>query len=199
MQKNEDLWYRVGYALEAAKRRLPVSEGSEAKVPAPLAPASDKLLDALLTVGAGSALTRLLTLWPGRGRPGLFRLLRAGAAGAAAAFLAQLLRPVLLGEDTQEGLEDELTELLLSGAGRGLLYAAVVEPRIPPPPVLQGAVYGALEYALTPWGGLEELAGSSAPHKKLPVLAVLLRGREEEDPFLAHVAFGIALALLYES
>ena len=51
---------------------------------------------------------------------------------------------------------------------------------------------------LSPWGGLEELAGSAAPHRKVPVLSVLLKNRGEEEQFLEHLAFGIALALLYE-
>lgn len=222
MPRNEDLWYRIGYALEAARQRLPTAPPTEAGVRgakgrAPLPPAgekiasalrkaqgrtmdkaSSKILDAFLTVGAGTVLTRLLSFWPGRRRPGLFRLLKAGAAGAAASFLSELVRPALTGEASARALEEELTDILLSGAGRGLLYAAIVEPRVPGPSVLQGTTYGALEYALTPWGGLEKLAGEVAPHRKIPVLSVLLQNRGEEEQFLEHLAFGIALALLYE-
>jgi len=224
MQNNEDLWYRIGYALEAARQRRPTVQVPEPKGPAkkdrgptprvkavekiasalrkaqspPLDEASSKILDAFLTVGAGTVLTRLLSLWPGRRRPGLFRLFRAGAAGAAASFLAEIIRPALSGEASSHSLEEDLTEILLSGAGRGLLYAAIVEPRIPRPAILQGTTYGALEYALSPWGGLEELAGAAAPHRKIPVLSVLLKNRGEEEQFLEHLAFGIALALLYE-
>ena len=224
MQNNEDLWYRIGYALEVARRRLPAAPAAVSdalkktvKVPdrkgktkgriatalrkaqsPPLDEASSKILEAFLTVGAGTILTRLLSLWPGRRRPGLFRLLRAGVAGAAASFLAELVRPALSGESSEMPLEEELTDILLSGAGRGLLYAAIVEPRTPGPPILQGTAYGALEYALSPWGGLEELTGSAAPHRKIPVLSVLLQNKGEEEQFLEHLAFGIALALLYD-
>ncbi len=223
MQKNEDLWYRIGYALEAARQRLPAVSAPPASPPAksrdprdpgrlrerfvaavakvrkpPLDDPSDKILDALLTVGAGTLLTRLISLWPGSRRPGLFRLFKAGTAGAAASFLAELLRPVLSGEGNKRQLEEELTDILLSGAGRGLLYAALVEPRIPGPALLQGTAYSALEYALTPWGGLEELTGSAAPHRKVPVLSVLLQNRGEEEEFLEHLVFGLALALLYD-
>ncbi len=197
-QNTEDLWYSIGYALGRARTRLPAAEEGETDLPSTLGPASDKVMEALYTVGAGTLFARLLAIWPGPDRPGAFRLIRAGAAGAAAAFLAELIRPALLGEEADGTLERELTDVLLSGAGRGLLYAAVVEPRIPAPPLIQGLAYGALEFALTPWGGLEELAGEAAPYRKLPVLAVLLRDREREDPFLAHVAYGVALALLYE-
>ncbi len=199
MQKNEDLWYRLGYALETARARLPAVKGVvKERLPLPLDDASHKLLDAFLTVGAGTFLTRILSVWPGRRRPGLLGLVRAGAAGAAAAFLAEMLRPILTAEEQQGSLEEEITDILLSGAGRGLLYAAIVEPRIPGPPALRGSAYGALEYALTPWGGLEELAGKAAPQRKIPVLSVLLQGRGGDEPFLTHLAFGILLALLYE-
>ncbi len=199
MKKNDDLWYRIGYALEAARHRLPaIPQESLKKKPTVADQASHKVLDALLTVGAGSILTRVVSLWPGRRRPGLFSLFRAGAAGAAAALLAELIRPALSGKKAELSIEEELTDVLLSGAGRGLMYAAIVEPRIPGSPILQGSAYGALEYALTPWGGLEELAGAAAPHRRIPALGVLLRGRGEEEELLQHLAFGVALALLYE-
>ena len=124
--------------------------------------------------------------------------MRAGAAGAAASFLAELTRPAISGTPAETDLEEELTDLLLSGAGRGLLYAAIVEPRVPGHPLLRGTTYAALEYALTPWGGLEGLTGTAAPHRKIPVLSVLLQNRGEEEQFLEHLAFGIALALLYD-
>ena len=199
MSHNEDLWYRLGYALETARSRLPtVKAASRSFLPAPLDDTSHKVLDAFLTVGAGTLLTRLLAFWPGRGRPGILGLVRAGAAGAASAFLAELLRPLLSGEEPEGALEEELTDILLSGAGRGLLYAALVEPRAPGPPALRGSAYGALEYTLTPWGGLEELVGKEAPQGKLPVLSILFRNRGEEESFLAHLTFGILLSLLYE-
>ncbi len=224
MHENEDLWYRIGYALESARQRLPAAPAPGSSVPEERAGApesratgrewmaaalqkarernldapSSKILEAVLTLGAGTVLTRVLAVWPGRRKPGLFRLFKAGVAGAAASFLSELARPLLSGRPTDKALEDELTDILLSGAGRGLLYAALVEPRLPPPPVLQGTAYGALEWALSPWGGLEELAGSAAPQHKVPVLSVLLKNRGEEEQFLEHLAFGVALALLYD-
>ncbi len=199
MQQNEDLWYRLGYAVESARSRLPeLGRGVKSGLPALSDPDAHKLLEAFLAVGAGTLLARLFSAWPARSRPGTARLLRAGTAGAAAAFLAELLRPLLTGKALEGSLEEEIVDILLSGAGRGLLYAALVEPRVPGPPVLQGTAYGAIEYALTPWGGLEELAGKAAPQRRVPFLATLLRGRDQEEPFLGHLAFGIVLALLYE-
>jgi hypothetical protein len=198
MRKKEDFWYRVGYTLESARGRIPRS--GQGKLPTlPLkAEASRKVLDAVLTVGAGSILARVLSIWPGRTRPGVLRLFRAGVAGAAAGFLSELIRPALVGAKPEVPLEEELADVLLSGAGRGLLYAAVVEPRIPGPALVQGSAYGALEFALTPWGGLEELTGSAAPHQRIPVLSVLLHRRAQEELFLEHLVFGVALALLYD-
>jgi hypothetical protein len=196
MQKKADIWYRVGYALETAKSRMPKTKAESGKKLAKRDDSGQKVLDALLTVGAGSVIARGLSLWPGRRRPGVFSLFRAGAAGAAAAFLAELIRPALTGSVPKESIEDELTDILLSGAGRGLLYGAVVEPRIPGPALLRGTAYAALEYALVPWGGLQELTGSAAPHRRIPVLSVLLQPRDPDEQFLEHLVFGIALALL---
>lgn len=196
MQKKADIWYRVGYALETAKSRMPKTKAEGGKKLAKKDDSGQKVLDALLTVGAGSVIARGLSLWPGRRRPGVFSLFRAGAAGAAAAFLSELIRPALTGSVPKESIEDELTDILLSGAGRGLLYGAVVEPRIPGPALLRGTAYAALEYALVPWGGLQELTGSAAPHRRIPVLSVLLQPRDPDEQFLEHLVFGIALALL---
>jgi hypothetical protein len=201
MQENKDIWYHIGYALETARQRLPSSGGETSKTPRRdevTKDVSKKVLDALVTVGAGSVVTKALSLLPGQRKPGLFRLFRAGSAGAAAAFLAELLRPALLGTVRDTTLEEELTDILLSGAGRGLLYAAVVAPHLPAPPALRGTAYAALEYALIPWGGLEKLAGPFSPHGRIPVLSVLLKNRGAEEQFLEHLVFGLALALLYD-
>jgi hypothetical protein len=203
MQTKENLWYRVGYALETVRKHLPEAVG---EVSTELTPAgtktlegSNKVLTTLLTAGAGSIVARALSLWPSRKAPGVFRLFRAGAAGAAAAFLAELVRPVLTGKKADSALEEELTDILFAGVGRGLLYAALVEPRIPGGPILQGAVYGGLEYALTPWGGLGELAGSKTPLGGIPALSVLLKDRGADEELVEHIAYGVALALLYKT
>ncbi len=201
MQTKENLWYRVGYALETVRNHLPANpgEGSGESTPAVTTAPNEthKVLNTLLTAGAGSIVARALAIWPSRRAPGVFRLFRAGAAGAAAAFLAELVRPVLTGKKPDTALEEELTDVLFAGVGRGLLYAALVEPRIPGGPILQGAVYGGLEYALSPWGGLGELAGSNTPLGGIPAISVLLRDRENDEELVERIAYGVALALLY--
>lgn len=203
MPMKENLWYRVGYALETVRNHLPASPGEEAEKPtdAHVKPLdeSHKVLNTLLTAGAGSIVARALSIWPSRRAPGVFRLFRAGAAGAAAAFLAEMIRPVLTGKKADSALEEELTDILFAGVGRGLLYAALVEPRIPGGPILQGAVYGGLEYALTPWGGLGELAGSKTPLGGIPAFSVLLRDRGTDEELVERIAYGVALALLYKN
>ena len=201
MSKRENLWYQIGYALETARNQLPVPQGGKAPGPPSTGlprDVSHKVMDALLTVGAGSLLTRAITLWPTRRRPGLFRLFRAGVSGAAAAFLAELARPALTGQTSRTRVEEELTDILLAGAGRGLIYAALVEPRLPAPALLQGTAYGGLEYVLSPWGGLGKLAGSKAPQGKFPALSVLMKDRGVDETLVEHIAFGVALALLYD-
>ncbi len=202
MPNNESLWYRVGYAIETVRDRLPPPnrEGGGKRPPTQNLShdVSHKVMDALLAVGAGSIFTRVFSILPSRRKPGLFRLLRAGTAGAAAAFLAELVRPALTGRVPHAPMEEALTDILLTGAGRGLLYAALVEPRIPAPALLQGVAYGSLEYALTPWGGLGEVAGSKAPQGKIPALSLLLKDRGTDEQLVEHVAFGVALALLYD-
>jgi hypothetical protein len=203
MQTKENLWYRVGYALETVRKHLPETSGEVAGEPTPAGlkalDGSHKVLTTLLTAGAGSIVARTLSLWPSRRAPGVFRLFRAGAAGAAAAFLAELVRPVLTGRKADSALEEELTDILFAGVGRGLLYAALVEPRIPGGPILQGAVYGGLEYALSPWGGLGELAGSKTPLGGIPAISVLLKDRGSDEELVERIAYGVALALLYKT
>ena len=201
MPNEENLWYRVGYTLETVRNRLPTpidaKDSPPAEGPAPATDITGRVVDTLLTVGAGSLLTRVLSLWPSRKGPSLFRLFRAGGAGAAAALLAELVRPVLTAKERQGRLEQELTDILLTGAGRGLLYAALVEPRVPGPPLLRGTAYGGLEYLLSPWGGLGKVAGSKAPQGRVPALSVLLQDRGVDEDLIEHVAFGVALAVLY--
>ena len=81
---------------------------------------------------------------------------------------------------------------------RGLLYGALVEPRLPGPALVRGTLYGTLEYLVSPWGGLTALAGPGAPHRRIPLLASLFDDyQRSDDSFADHLVFGVALALLY--
>ncbi|MGD2068721.1 MAG: hypothetical protein PVI57_08625 [Gemmatimonadota bacterium] len=208
------LWYRLGFALERARassspshlrslaERLPHrakdDEGGRRR------PARGESEDgkrpgdakqALLTASTGAIAAKVLDFWPAR-RPGVGSLLRAGLSGAGAALVHQLVRPLLDGEPP--GLDDELAEALAAGAARGLVYAAIVEPRLAGRPLARGLLYGALEYAVSPWGGLPRLLGRAAPHSRVPLLPALFEGYDPaEDTLTDHVAFAVALAVLY--
>ena len=128
------------------------------------------------------------------------RIIKAGAAGAGAALLTDLVRVVLSGRMEGSTPDNVTVERLLAGAGQGLVYGVVVEPRIPGPPLLKGALYGTAEYAVDPVGGMGRLLGPHAPIRRAPVVAQLLEGIDVgERGYVEHVTFGIALALLYGS
>lgn len=161
-------------------------------------PAREEALDALLTTGAGAVAGKILGLLPARRRPGILALMRAGAAGAGAALLREVLDPLIRGEVRVPLLGPRTADALLAGAARGVLYGAVLEPRLPGPPAMQGIVYGSLEYAVSPWGGLDALLGNGAPHRRIPLMAGLFEGYAlGEDTYLDHLIFGMTLALLY--
>jgi hypothetical protein len=97
-------------------------------------------------------------------------------------------------------LDKEMGDRLIAGVGQGLVYGAVVEPRVPGPSLVKGALYGTAEYAVDPVGGLSRLLGAHAPQHRLPVIGHLLKDLDPHDrAYLEHVVFGVALALLYGS
>lgn len=202
LDSDETFWFRVGYALERTRRlapKLPGPGAGDARDEDPPLPSeSDTRLRALLVAGAGTVASRVLKLWPGRRVPGVVSLTCAGISGVGAALLVELLRPLTEDEAPGAGLDDGLGDALLSGAGRGLLYGGVVEPRIPGPPVVRGALYGTTEYMLSPWGGLARILGPASPHRRIPVVSDLVEPAEEEGgTFVDHLLFGVTLALLY--
>jgi hypothetical protein len=155
-------------------------------------------VELLLSVGTGTVVTRLLGLWTPRHRPALSRLLRAAAAGAGASVLRELLHPLLRGEPRLPEWEEGIGERMAAGAARGLLYGSVAEPRLPGSALLRGAAYGTAEYLLSPYGGLKGLVGKHAPHRRIPILATVVEELEPgEETFLDHLAYGVALGLLY--
>ena len=219
---SSSFWHRVGYTLEQArqrpasvKRRLSAlgerdtpeaSEDSDS----PSAPQADTdgaddskgrpslPMDSVVTTGAVALATKALNAWRPRSSTSLGSLLRAGAAGAAAALLVEVVRPLLRGEASRPDLGPRTPEHLLSGAGQGLVYGAVLEPWLPGPPLLKGALYGSAEYALDPAGGITKLLGSRSPLARVPYVLDLLEGMESDDrAFVEHLAFGVAVGVLY--
>lgn len=150
-----------------------------------------------LTAAGSTALRKWI-----RGRtPGSGRLLRGAAAGAAAAGILATFR-FLMGareDGAREAAPDPraLVDELLAGAGKGVIYTAVLDPLLPGPPAVRGALVGTAEYLAAPWGGILRRLSDLSPVQRLPVVGALLdAGEAEDDPFLAYLLFGIALGLL---
>lgn len=147
-------------------------------------------LSAAITTAAGTALRR----WARSHRPGVGRLVRGAAAGAGAAGVALILRQLL-----SDGSEDgpDVGDVLLRGAGRGVVYTAVLDPILPGPAPLRGALAGLLEYLLAPHGGLMSRLAGLTPVERIPVVGTLVKaGDDAEDPFTSFLLYGVALGLL---
>lgn len=156
--------------------------------------------DELMSAGVAVVVDRVLAGWSGRKAPSFSKLLRAAAAGATAAVLVDLLRPLLAEEGAFPGLDRETADRVLAGVGQGLVYGSIVEPRVPGPALIKGALYGSAEYATEPVGGLHGLLGAHVPQNRLPIVGDVFDVVAPHDrAFLEHLVFGITLALLYES
>ena len=208
MASDDNIWYRIGHALERARHSVPappdIAPGSGDDgdddgghlVPRPDIPSSDELIAAGVTL----LVDRALDGWGRRADPGIGGLVRAAAAGAVAALLVDLVRPLLRDDAALPGIDGETAGHMLAGLAQGLVYGGVVEPRVPGPALLKGALYGTAEYAVHPFGGLSGILGSHTPHRKIPFVGHLLDDLDGEDrAYLEHLVFGIALALIYES
>lgn len=210
MASDKSLWFRLGYAIERAthptlpaRRRLTgLAERSRKTAPErpDRATATGPSTDDLVSTGMIFAAGKLLDLWRPSRKARPLALLRAALAGAAAALLVDLVRPLLEGKPAVGGLDAETGQRLLVGAGQGMVYGSVVEPRIPGPPLLKGAVFGSAEYAADPAGGLSQMVGAHAPLARFPLLGHLVDDLDaHERSYLEHLTFGIALAVLYGS
>ncbi|HUF75874.1 MAG TPA: hypothetical protein VMM35_06330 [Longimicrobiales bacterium] len=212
MASEQSLWFHIGYALERAKHPAPAAKkltglagrgrGSEPlrRDDATEEESGGISKDDLLTAGLVLAAGKLLDTWRPRHRTRFSTLLRSAVAGAGAALLLDLVRPLLAGRPSVGMLDEKTGGRVLAGAGQGLLYGSVVEPRLPGPALLKGALFGAAEFAADPAGGLSHVFGTHAPHRRLPALRSLLDDLDEhERTYLEHLTFGIALALLYGS
>jgi len=229
MAQSRSIWFRIGYALESARRepaRAPGGGGrlrglrerrddgngvtadkddaggaSRQRRDGARPPSVEEALDALIAAGTGTLAGRVVGLLPSRRRPGLLALLRAGAAGAGAALLRELVSPLLHGDVRLPELAGpRMAESLLAGAARGLVYGSVVEPRLPGPAAARGVLYGSLEYAVSPWGGVAGLLGDHSPLRRVPLLTGLFEDYAPGyDGYVDHLVFGLALAVLYGS
>lgn len=136
-------------------------------------------------------------------RPKPVRWPRVVVAGVTGALLADLVGRLEEGGGEPSGdppHANDPTELLgriAAGIGVAAGYASIVYPRIPGSPLMRGLAFGALEIAAAPRGGLVRLA-ADAPGLRFPLQALALPVDEDASP-LAHMAFGLALGLLYRN
>jgi hypothetical protein len=204
MSSDPSIWFRVGYALERARGLDDSSDvGPLPRKGARRSPARDAdrsgwpTADDLIATGVAALAGKLLDSWRPARKVTFTRLLRAGAAGAGAALLLDLVKPLLSSRAEVPAFDRDAGTRLLAGAGQGLLYGAVVEPRVPGPPLLKGAVFALAEYMAGPAGGLSHILGPHAPQGRLPVVDHLLENVEPDDrEVLEHLVFGLALAVL---
>jgi hypothetical protein len=210
MSSENSIWFRLGYALERTRQapaggarklaRLRERRPAEAKARFLPPPEAWPSADQLVASGAVALAARALDAWRPRHRTGAKDLLKAGLAGAAAAVALEAVRPLLEGRVQLPKLDQGALERILAGAGQGLVYAAVVEPRLPGPAALKGALYGSAEYAVDPMGGMARLLGSQAPLRRVPVLGTFLEELTPHDrSYVEHLAFGMTVALIYGS
>ena len=217
-EPSKSIWYHLGYALESARRGAGSAREAQSAKKAPRVtksrsaagarssqnapgdatdpksrPASSTV-DQLISTGTGILGNRLFSIVAAR-RPGTLRLTRAAFAGAVAALALSLFRN---GKNGTPGGAYDPTAELFTGAARGMLYGAALEPRLPGSPLLRGATFGVMEYVTSPFGGLDGILGASSPHRTMPIIAALLDSGDSVGASLAdHVAFGVTLGLLY--
>lgn len=156
-------------------------------------------LGGLAAAGTGTVGLRLAQRFTDQRRPPVAALIGAAAAGAAAGLLRELVLTAL--HQDEEALEDGLVEAVLSGAGEGLVYAAILEPFLPDSALVQGTVLGAAGYAAAPFGGVGGVLRPIAPHRSIPLVGRLLdgAGHREDRSFVEHLGYGLTLAVLYRA
>ena len=220
-EPSKSIWYHLGYALESARHGARSAQNAQSVTKAPrtgkstsadgarsarkargeaTAPRNrpvSSTVDQLVATGTGIIGDRLFSILAGR-RPGTLRLTHAALAGAGAALALNLFRNGKNGtSEVGPGRPDPTAELL-TGAARGMLYGAVLEPRLPGSPLVRGATFGVMEYVTSPFGGLDSILGASSPHRTMPIIAALLGSSDSVAESMAdHLAFGVTLGLLY--
>ena len=122
----------------------------------------------------------------------------AGAGAAGALLLLRLLSTRRMERASDGGDSDSLTGELLAGAGRGLIYAALLDPCLPGSPPLRGALVGTAHYLAAPLGGLFARMQEFSPVRRVPLVSALLEvGTAPDAPFQDYLLEGVLLGLIY--
>ena len=192
-----DVLFRIGEAIGGLESRIPGAgdaSGGETVAAGDLPVDRDVAMDAAKSAAIAWLASRLL-------RPKSVRWPRVVLAGVGAALLSELVGRMQ--DDAPPGelsyAEDpaELLGRLTAGVAVAAGYASILYPRLPGSPLFRGLAFGALEIAAAPRGGLLRLA-SQAPGVRFPLQALALPVDEDAGP-AAHLAFGLALGLLYRN
>jgi len=213
-RRKDSFWHDLGHRMEAI---MSFVSGSTTRSPAHRSksrPNSDGDLDrppsatgdTEILGGAVAALVlSLVAKWSRSRKPAPRSLAKGAAAGAVVAGAALLIR-ILVTRTNEDALSGngagesagEVIDELLAGAGRGLIYAALLAPHLPGPPIIRGALTGTADYLAAPLGGLFSRLQAISPIRRAPVISILLEtGDAEDDPFLAFLIQGMLLGLIY--
>jgi hypothetical protein len=219
-RSDDSVWYDLGRALGhvasawtgKTTRGAGARSGSPAHDPRTGGPSriegpvlGDAAAAAIVSTAASLALSAIRS-WRGKGGVTTGGLLRGAAAGAGAAgvvFAIARLSPIgrrSTGRDEADAADliDDLIDRLLAGAGRGLVYAALLDPLLPGPPIVRGALAGTADYLALPLGGLFRRLQEFSPIRRVPVISALLdAGEAEDDSYLTLLGYGLVLGLLY--
>lgn len=206
LDRSPNIWHSLGYTAERARsatRRgggVPPEPHGDPLEPESNHPAVSSSLSRFAVATAGSLVVRTFERWLARKSPSLPWLLRGAAAGIGAAGVLAAARYLVESRPRSDGIDSDLLDELLEGAGHGLVYAAIIEPNIPGPPVLRGLLVGSAEHIAAPWGGLLGPLQGATPHAKVPGLHRLLSPLDVgERPIFDHLLYATLLAILYGS
>ena len=210
MPPKQSFWFHIGYTLEqlrnistetAEKVRISEDTTSDRTQNAPenLHTTWSSLLEGIPTTDILGAISTLMKHRKPIHMTTFGNLAKAGASGALSALITSFLNPKTR-ESADLALDRETRDRLLAGIRRGLLYSAILEPKVPGPTVLKGALYGTIEYAAKPAGGLSQLISTHKSPSPFSALESLLEGLDSHDhSYIEHIVFGVLLALLYGS
>jgi hypothetical protein len=205
----DDLFYRLGSAAGAVDaqfsgkggagsrraREVAVYEAENGEVHDMDPETDDAIVDSIAMTAAAAVLARVLrpkpVSWP--------RVIVAGVAASAFADFVGRVTEAEPAPDREPHAEDSEELLARFGAGIGIAagYAALLYPRLPGPGLLRGLLFGALEVAAAPRGGLVRLA-TDTPGLKFPLQTLASPIDEDAGP-LSHLAFGLGLGLFYRA
>ena len=154
----------------------------------PLETAQDAVQGLLIAWLASRVLRPKPVSWP-----------RVFITGIAATTLADLVGRYMEEESPADPPYAADPRELLARMGAGVAvaagYASIVYPRVPGSPMFRGLLFGALEIAAAPRGGLVRVAAET-PGVRFPLQALALPVDEDAGP-ISHLAYGVGLGMFY--